>query len=113
MALKVQMPAKNPAMVPQPISVFVTQSAGHVAGGSVRNIPRLTAISREKINVHPNTFPLFPRFTSSSVKLLSFIHAFPNNPGEYQMPPTTKEEIPATKTASQLIDPTCIILSLI
>jgi sensor histidine kinase YesM len=37
------------------------------------------------------------------VKLLSFIQAFPNKPGEYQMPPTTKEDMPATKTASQLI----------
>src|SRR5258705_2742023 len=109
MAQKVQMPAKNPPPVPQAISVFIPHPAGHVDGGSTRNIPRLAAITKEKINVHPNIFPLLPFFTSSSVRLLSFIQALPNKPGEYHIPPTTKEDMPATRTASQLIEPGSII----
>jgi len=61
-------------------------------------------MSSEKINVKPKIFPLFPPFLiCSSVKPLSFIQALPNSPGEYQTPPTIKEEMPATSTAHQLI----------
>src|SRR5688572_28751900 len=111
MAQKVHMPAKKPAMVPHCISVFTAQPSGQVAVGSERNMPRLTAISKEKIKVKPKILPLLPPFLiCSSVKPLSFIQAFPKRPGEYQMPPTANAETPATKTASQLIEPTSIII---
>src|SRR5690349_10316152 len=104
MAQNVHMPAKKPAVAPQARSVFIPHPTGQVAGGSTRNMPRLAAITSEKIKVKPKIFPLLPPvFICSSVRLLSFIQAFPNKPGEYHIPPTTKEEMPATKTASQLI----------
>lgn len=102
-AQNVQIPARNPAVAPHARSVLITQSEGQVDFGSTRNIPRLAAIKREKTNVHPKIFDELPFLTSASVNPLSFIHALPNKPGEYQIPPTTKEEMPATNTASQLI----------
>lgn len=103
MAQKVQMPAKKPAMAPQAISGFGEHSEGQLTGVA-RNMARLTAINKEKISVKLKIFPLFPPFLiCSSVKWLSFIQAFPNKPGEYHTPPTTKEEIPATSTAHQFI----------
>src|SRR5437667_10316986 len=101
-AQNVQMPARKPAVAPHVISGAAAHSGGQV-DGTARNIARLAAIIREKIAVNPKIFPLLPFFISSSVRLFSFIHAFPNKPGEYQIPPTTKDEIPATNTASQLI----------
>src|SRR5262249_38595732 len=111
MAQNVQIPARKPAVAPQAISVFgmhfATQSAQE-GEGSARNMPRLAAINREKINVHPNILPLFPPFTSLSLRLLLFIQALPNRPGEYQIPPTTNEETPATNMASQFNVPISI-----
>src|SRR5262245_7925435 len=108
MAQKVQIPARKPAVAPHVMSTLGTQSAGQLPDGSARNIPRLAAINKEKIKVQPKIFPVLPFLISSSVRLLSFIQALPNKPGEYQIPPTTKDEMPATSTANQLIVPNSI-----
>ena len=106
MAEKVQIPAKNPAIIPHEISVFISVL-------SARNIPRLTDINKEKTAVNPKIFPLLPERICSSVNPDSRIQIFPNKPGEYQIPPTTKADNPATKTASQLILLISILLLLI
>ena len=113
MAQKVHMPARKPAVAPHATSTFGTQSAGQVEGGSAKNMARLAAITNENMAVAPKIFPLLPpALICSSVKLLSFIHAFPKRFGEYQMPPMINAEMPATNTASQLIDPKSIIIDL-
>src|ERR1044072_7133120 len=95
MAQNVHIPAKKPAMAPQVISALAAHCGGQSAGVA-KNIARFTDISSEKISVKPKIFPLLPPFLiCSSVKLLSFIQAFPKSPGEYQMPPTTNDDIPA------------------
>src|SRR3569833_3854075 len=97
MAQNVQIPARKPAVEPQVISVIWP-------GLSARNMARFTAINRENIAVKPNTLAGLPFFISSSVSLLSIIQALPKMPREYHIPPTANAEIPATITASQLID---------
>src|SRR3982751_3833111 len=89
---KIQTPANNPYNKP----VFKSRP-----GVLLKNIPRLTAITNESKIDKPNIFPLLPCLMSSSVRLVSLIHALPNRAGEYQIPPTTKAEIPAASTASQ------------
>src|ERR1044072_6552802 len=96
MAQNVQMPAKKPAKAPHVRSAWAAHCGGQSAGVA-KNMARFTDINSEKISVKPKIFPLLPPFLiCSSVKLLSFIQARPNSPGEYQMPPTTNDEIPAT-----------------
>jgi hypothetical protein len=85
-------PARNPAMAPQPA----------VVPASFKNMPKLNAITNEKRNVRPKILAMFPFFMSSSEKLFSFIHIFPNNAGEYQSPPIRKFDKAATMTAIQL-----------
>ena len=72
MAQKVQMPARKPPARPQTISVFITHSAGHVEGGSVRNMPRLADMTSEKINVHPKTLSLVTSLYIALGKIVVF-----------------------------------------
>jgi hypothetical protein len=98
------MPARKPAMVPHTTSVFCAQLPVHSAGVSAKNIARLAAMMSDRIKPQPKIFVELPFFTSSSENLFSLIHALPNNIGEYQTPPNTNAEMPATSTASQLIE---------
>ncbi len=83
MAQKVQMPGKKPAVAPHAISALGAQFAGQ-SSGVARNIARLTAINKEKMRVKPKILSFLPLLRiCSSVKLLSFIQALPNKPGEY------------------------------
>src|SRR5688572_4114460 len=95
-------PARKPAIVPQPTSALGAHSSGQVDGGSPRNIPRFAAMIRERTKAHPKIFPELPFLSSSIVSLFSVIHAFPKSAGEYHTPPNTNAEMPATRTASQL-----------
>jgi 2-polyprenyl-6-methoxyphenol hydroxylase-like FAD-dependent oxidoreductase len=67
------------------------------------NIPRLAAAISVKRKAQPKILALFPWRMVSMERLFSFIQALPKRAGEYQTPPTTKAEIPATRMASQLI----------
>lgn len=89
---KIHKPAKRPYNKPN-----VTSRPGVL----FKNIPRFTAIINESKRVQPNIFPLFPFLTSSSLILFSRIHALPIRAGEYHTPPSTNEEIPATRIANQ------------
>src|SRR5579863_7586390 len=70
--------------------------------GVLRYMARLADMTRERTMAQPKIFPLLPALTCASVRLFSFIQAFPKRAGEYQTPPRTKAEMPATATAIQL-----------
>src|ERR1700761_2365944 len=92
MPQKIQTPARRPYRRP----------SWKLMLGVLRYMARLADMMRDRIRAQPKIFPLLPDLILWGVKSFSFIQAFPKRAGEYQTPPRTKAEMPATATAIQL-----------